>query len=189
MRLNTNTIGPVTPNPKLPGTIFTAAEEINKAGGRGLPIECDIRSEESVQKAVEKTVQQFGGIDIVINNGWTLLFQSLRWITLIFIASAISLSTTQDTSLKKYDLMNTVNARGTWLVSKVRLACHTSLAHAEPILHPQTCLPYLLKSAEQLRNPHILTLSPPLENTITDVKWWRLVYFSRLVYCLEHGCC
>jgi citronellol/citronellal dehydrogenase len=59
----------VTPNPKLPGTIFTAAEEINKAGGRGLPIECDIRSEESVQKAVVKTIQEFGGIDIVINNG------------------------------------------------------------------------------------------------------------------------
>jgi len=69
MRLNINTIKPVTPNPKLPGTIFTAAEDINKAGGRGLPIECDIRSEESVQKAVEKTIQEFGGIDIVINNG------------------------------------------------------------------------------------------------------------------------
>jgi citronellol/citronellal dehydrogenase len=127
----------VTPHPKLPGTIFTAADEISKAGGRGLPIECDIRNEESVQKAVDKTVQEFGGIDIVINN-----------------ASAISVTNTQETSLKKYDLINTVNARGTWLVSK-------------------TCIPHLLKSAEQSRNPHILTLSPPLDHTITDVKWWK----------------
>jgi len=128
----------VTPHPKLSGTIYTAAaEDINRAGGRGLPIECDIRSEESVLKAVKQTVQEFGGIDIVINN-----------------ASAISLTTTQETSLKKYDLMNNANSRGTWLVSK-------------------TCLPYLLESAKNSRNPHILTLSPPLQDTVTDVKWWR----------------
>jgi citronellol/citronellal dehydrogenase len=69
MELDAYTLQPVTPHPKLPGTIFTAADEISKAGGRGLPIECDIRNEESVQKAVDKTVQEFGGIDVVINNG------------------------------------------------------------------------------------------------------------------------
>lgn len=103
----------VTPHPKLPGTIFTAAEEINKAGGRGLPIECDIRSEESVQKAVEKTVKEFGGIDIVINNGeFGNFFDRMYGDLVADVASAISLTTTQETPLKKYDLMNTINSRG-----------------------------------------------------------------------------
>jgi citronellol/citronellal dehydrogenase len=78
MQLNIDILDPVTPHPKLPGTIFTAAEEINDAGGRGIPIECDIRSEESVQKAVEQTVREFGGIDIVINNGTKLLLPPCR---------------------------------------------------------------------------------------------------------------
>jgi citronellol/citronellal dehydrogenase len=104
------------------GTIFTAAEDINKAGGRGLPIECDIRSEESVQRAVKQTVQEFGGIDIVINNGkeCTITFDALDELMRIRTpASAISVTTTQETSVKQYDLMNSVNSRGTWLVSKV----------------------------------------------------------------------
>ncbi|KAJ3107152.1 hypothetical protein HDU96_008006 [Phlyctochytrium bullatum] len=115
------------PNPKLPGTIFTAAKEIDAAGGRGLPILCDIRFEDQVERAVAETVKAFGGIDILINN-----------------ASAISLTNTQETTLKKFDLMNQINGRGTWLVSKV-------------------CLPHLLESARLGRNPHILTLSPPLD--------------------------
>ncbi|CAD5227141.1 unnamed protein product [Bursaphelenchus xylophilus] len=111
-----------TPHPKLPGTIYTAVEEIEKAGGKGLPCICDIRSEESVQKAVEETVKKFGGIDICINN-----------------ASAISVTGTVQTPMKRYDLMNQVNARGTFLLS-------------------QKCIPHLKKA----ENPHILTLSPPL---------------------------
>ncbi|CAB4069453.1 Hydroxysteroid dehydrogenase-like protein 2 [Lepeophtheirus salmonis] len=111
------------PHPKLPGTIYTAAEEIEKAGGKALPCVVDVRSEESVQQSVELAVRTFGGIDILINN-----------------ASAISLTGTQQTSMKKYDLMNSVNARGTYLVSKC-------------------CLPYLIDSKN---NPHILNISPPM---------------------------
>lgn len=92
------------PHPKLPGTIFTAAKEIEAAGGRALPIECDIRSEEQVAQAVAKTVEAFGGIDICVNN-----------------ASAISLTGTLDTPMKTYDLMHQVNARGTFLVSQTCL--------------------------------------------------------------------
>lgn len=110
------------PHPKLPGTIFTAAEEIRSLGGECLPIQTDIRFEEQVQNAAEKCVDTFGGIDILINN-----------------ASAISLSDTLHTDMKKYDLMHQINTRGTFLVSK-------------------TCLPHLLKA----ENPHILTLSPPI---------------------------
>jgi citronellol/citronellal dehydrogenase len=109
-------------HPKLAGTIFSAAKEIEAAGGRALPLQCDIRSEEQVVDAVKKTVEAFGGIDACINN-----------------ASAISLTGTLETTMKKYDLMSQVNARGTFLVS-------------------QACLPYLLKS----KRPHILALSPPL---------------------------
>ena len=112
----------VTPHPKLEGTIYTAVDEINQAGGTGLPIHCDIRFEEEVQQAVNQTVDKFGGIDILINN-----------------ASAISLTPTLQTDMKRYDLMHQINGRGTFLVS-------------------QKCLPYLLKSD----NAHILTLSPPL---------------------------
>ncbi|XP_064547729.1 hydroxysteroid dehydrogenase-like protein 2 isoform X1 [Drosophila montana] len=110
------------PHPKLPGTIYTAAEEIERAGGKALPCIVDVRDEKQVQQAVEAAVAKFGGIDIVINN-----------------ASAISITPTLETDMKRYDLMQNINTRGTFLVSK-------------------TCLPYLLKSD----NPHILNLSPPL---------------------------
>eukprot|EP00164_Ancoracysta_twista_P002847 GFYU01003788.1.p1 GENE.GFYU01003788.1~~GFYU01003788.1.p1 ORF type:complete len:294 (+),score=100.58 GFYU01003788.1:160-1041(+) len=110
------------PHPKLPGTIYTAAKEIEDAGGKALPILCDIRDEAQIKNAVDQTVAKFGGIDIVINN-----------------ASAISLTGTLATPLKRYDLMNQVNARGTYATT-------------------QACLPYLLKSS----NPHVLNLSPPL---------------------------
>lgn len=119
-----------TPHPKLEGTIFTAAEEMEKAGGKALPIKVDIRFEENILAAVEKTVETFGGIDILINN-----------------ASAISLTGTLDTEMKRYDLMHSINTRGTFLTSKC-------------------CLPYLLKG----KNPHILNLAPPL-NTISE-KWF-----------------
>jgi len=118
------------PHPKLPGTIYTAASEIEGAGGRPLPCIVDIRSEEAVQAAVDKAIETFGGIDICINN-----------------ASAISLTPTLHTTMKRYDLMNQVNARGTFLTSKL-------------------CLPHLLKA----ENPHILTISPPLS---MKGKWFR----------------
>jgi citronellol/citronellal dehydrogenase len=117
------------PHPRLEGTIYTAAEEIEKAGGKALPLLCDIRFEDQVAAAVEKTVQSFGGIDICINN-----------------ASAISQTKVVDTDMKRYDLMQGINARGTFLVSKA-------------------CIPHLAKSA----NPHILMLSPPLD---MKAKWF-----------------
>ena len=117
------------PHPKLPGTIYTAADEIIEEGGQALPVICDIRDEENVRDAVNKGLEHFGGIDICINN-----------------ASAIQLTGTLQTDMKRYDLMNQINARGTFLVSKV-------------------CLPHLLKSD----NPHILNLSPPLD---MDPKWF-----------------
>ncbi|EDV38195.1 uncharacterized protein Dana_GF13837 [Drosophila ananassae] len=110
------------PHSKLEGTIYTAANEIERAGGRALPCIVDVRDEQQVLQAVEAAVAMFGGIDIVVNN-----------------ASAISLTGTLDTEMKRYDLMQNINTRGTFLVSKC-------------------CLPYLLKS----ENPHILNLSPPL---------------------------
>ena len=117
------------PHPKLPGTIYTAADEIIEAGGKALPVVCDIRDEENVRNAVNKGAEEFGGIDICINN-----------------VSAIQLTGTLQTDMKRYDLMNQINARGTFLVSKV-------------------CLPHLIKSD----NPHILNLSPPLD---MDPKWF-----------------
>lgn len=114
------------PHPKLPGTIFTAAKEIEALGGTALPLIVDVRNEADIQKSVEDTVRQLGGIDIVINN-----------------ASAISLTGTQETPMKTYDLMHSINTRGTYLVSKC-------------------ALPYLKESASKGRNPHILNNSPPL---------------------------
>jgi citronellol/citronellal dehydrogenase len=121
------------PNPKLPGTIHTAAAEIDAAGGHALPLLCDIRDEISVHAAVAATVARFGGIDILVNN-----------------ASAISLTGTLETPMKRFDLMFGVNVRGTFLCS-------------------QACLPHLEASAAVGRNPHILTLSPPLN---LDPKWF-----------------
>lgn len=110
------------PHPKLSGTIYTAAEKIEKAGGRALPCIVDVRYEDQIQKAIDAAVEKFGGIDIVINN-----------------ASAINLTGTEDLDLKRYDLMQNINTRGSFLVSKL-------------------CLPYLKKS----EHAHILNLSPPL---------------------------
>ena len=116
-------------HPKLPGTIYTAAEDIEKAGGKALPVVCDIRSEEAVAAAVAAAVERFGGLDICVNN-----------------ASAISLTPTLKTEMKRFDLMQQVNVRGTFLVSKA-------------------CLPHLM----QAENPHILNLSPPLN---FEAKWF-----------------
>ena len=113
-------------NPKLPGTIYSAAEEIKKAGGQALALQVDIRDEDAVLAAVAQAVQVFGGIDILVNN-----------------ASAISLTDTEHTPMKRYDLMNGVNARGTYLCT-------------------QACLPELKKSAAAGRNPQVLNMSPPL---------------------------
>jgi citronellol/citronellal dehydrogenase len=122
------------PNPKLPGTIHTAAEEIRAAGGTALPIQCDLRDENQIAEAVAKAAAEFGGIDILINN-----------------ASAINLTRTEDTPAKRFDLMFDVNVRGTFLAS-------------------QAAIPYLRESAEAGRNPHILTLSPPLS---MKAKWFK----------------
>ena len=119
------------PHPTLPGTIFTAAEEIEQVGGTALPIVCDIRFEEQVEAAVEETSRKFGGIDICINN-----------------ASAIHLTDTVNTPMKRYDLMHNINVRGTFMLS-------------------QKCIPHLKNG----NNPHILTLSPPLN---IDRKWFGM---------------
>lgn len=119
----------VEPHPKLPGTIHTAAREVEEAGGRALAIRTDVRSEEQVRAAVEQTVERFGGIDVLVNN-----------------ASAIFLAGTEATPMKRFDLMHQVNARATFLCSKV-------------------CIPHLREG----RNPHILTLAPPLE---VDPGWF-----------------
>jgi len=118
------------PHPTLPGTIYSAAKEIEAAGGQALPCLVDVRDESAVQGAVQEVVRQFGGIDVVVNN-----------------ASAISLTGTLETSMKKYDLMHNINTRGTYLVSKC-------------------CVPYLKKG----KNPHILNISPPLN---LNPRWFR----------------
>ena len=110
------------PHSKLPGTIYTAAKEIEEAGGQALPCIVDIRDDDKVQKAVDKTVNAFGGIDILINN-----------------ASAISLTGTLQTPMKRFDLMHQINARGTYLCSQI-------------------CLLHLMNA----ENPHVLNISPPL---------------------------
>ncbi|WP_343238329.1 NAD(P)-dependent oxidoreductase [Streptomyces sp. SID13031] len=120
------------PHPQLPGTIYTAAAEIEAAGGHALPIVGDVRSDESVAEAVRRTAEEFGGIDIVLNN-----------------ASAIDLTPTAEIAIKRYDLMQDVNARGTFLLSKL-------------------CIPWLRKSAAEDHQAHILTLSPPLN---LDPRW------------------
>jgi citronellol/citronellal dehydrogenase len=122
------------PNPKLPGTIHTAAEEIRAAGGTALPIQCDLRDENQIASAVEQAAKEFGGLDILINN-----------------ASAINLTRTEDTPAKRFDLMFDVNVRGTFLTS-------------------QAAIPHLRESAQAGRNPHILTLSPPLS---MKAKWFK----------------
>jgi len=118
------------PHARLPGTIHTAAEEVRAAGGQALPLVCDIRFEDQVAAAVKKTVETFGGIDVLINN-----------------ASAISLTGTLHTPMKRYDLMNQVNARGTFLCT-------------------QACIPHLQKAD----NPHVLMNSPPLN---MRPKWFQ----------------
>ena len=121
-------------NPKLPGTIFSAAKDIEAAGGTALPIQCDIRDEDAIVAAVNKAATQFGGLDILINN-----------------ASAINLTPTEKTAAKRFDLMFDVNVRGTFLTS-------------------QAVIPHLRESAKAGRNPHILTLSPPLS---MSPKWFK----------------
>ena len=119
----------VEPHPKLPGTIYTAAEEIESAGGKALALQADIRFEDQVQAAAQQCAEEFGGIDILVNN-----------------ASAIFLAGTLDTPMKRYDLMHSVNVRGTYLTSQV-------------------CLPHLMQSD----NGHILNISPPLN---FEAKWF-----------------
>ena len=118
------------PQPKLKGTIYTAADEVRAAGGKALPVLCDIRDEAQVMAAIDKTVAEFGGIDICVNN-----------------ASAISLTDSQATGMKRFDLMMDINTRGTFMVSKY-------------------CIPHLKKSD----NPHILMLSPPLD---MQTRWFE----------------
>ncbi len=118
------------PHPKLEGTIHTVAKEIQEAGGKALPLVTDIRCENQIQHAVEKAVEAFGGIDILVNN-----------------ASAIQLTGTLGTEMKRYDLMQSINARGTFATSRA-------------------CIPFLKKA----KNPHILSLSPPLN---ISPKWFK----------------
>ena len=119
----------VEENAKLGGTIFSAAAEMEAAGGKALAVQCDIRFEDQIKNVVDKTLEKFGGIDILINN-----------------ASAISLTATEQTEPKRFDLMHDINVRGTFFVTKA-------------------CIPHLKKST----NPHILTLSPPIN---LDPKWF-----------------
>jgi citronellol/citronellal dehydrogenase len=121
------------PHPKLPGTIYTAAEEIEKAGGKALPIMLDVREDQAVKEALDKAAATFGHVDIVVNN-----------------ASAIQLTNSQETDMKRFDLMHQINARGTFVVSKF-------------------AVPHLIASAKAGRNPHILALSPPLD---MSEKWF-----------------
>lgn len=118
------------PHPKLKGTIYTAAEEIEKAGGKCLPLKVDIQNEDQVKSAINQTVDKFGRLDIVVNN-----------------ASAINLTPTTDTSMKRYDLMNGINTRGTFMTSK-----------------------YAIEFLKKSDNAHILNISPPLD---MDSMWFK----------------
>lgn len=118
-----------SPHPKLEGTIFSSAEQIEKAGGKALPVVVDVRDEQQVYEAVKQAVEKFGGIDILVNN-----------------ASAIQLTGTLQTEMKRYDLMHHINTRGTFLTS-------------------QACIPHLLKA----ENPHVLNISPPLS---METRWF-----------------
>ena len=122
------------PHPTLPGTIYTAADEIREAGGVALPIQCDLRDEKQIESAVAQAASEFGGLDILINN-----------------ASAINLTPTLATPAKRFDLMFSVNVRATFLTS-------------------QAAIPHLKESAAAGRNPHILTMSPPLS---MSAKWFK----------------
>lgn len=127
------------PHPKLAGTLHTVADEVKAAGGTPLVVGCDVRSEEDVQKVVEQTQATFGGLDILINN-----------------AGAISLTSLEDTTVKRFDLMLSVNARAVFLTAKL-------------------CLPLLQASAKAGRSPHILSLSPPVaaKDGRFDPKWLK----------------
>ena len=132
------------PHPKLEGTIYTAAAEIEAAGGQCLPVVCDIREEDQVRAAVDKAVERFGGLDILVNN-----------------ASAISLTPTTGTPMKRFDLMHQVNARGTFLMSQI---CH----------------PHLKAAAKTGPGSHILNIAPPLD---LDPKWFgRHVAYTMAKY-------
>ena len=122
----------VTDHPKLPGTIYTAAKEIEAAGGRALPIQCDIRDADSVKAAIEKTVQTFGGLDILINN-----------------ASAIEPTGVENMTVKRFDLIQQINARGTFVSSK-----------------------FAIEHLRNSKNPHILTISPPLYMGNDQINWF-----------------
>ena len=122
------------PHPTLPGTIYTAADEIREAGGVALPIQCDLRDEKQIESAIAQAAAEFGGLDILINN-----------------ASAINLTPTLATPAKRFDLMFSVNVRATFLTS-------------------QAAIPHLKESAAAGRNPHILTMSPPLS---MSAKWFK----------------
>ena len=124
----------VTPHPKLDGTIYTAAKEIEEAGGKCLPLQVDIRDEKSVEAAIQNTVEVFGGLDILINN-----------------ASAVQTSSVEDMDVKRYDLIHSINGRGTFICSKF-------------------AIPHLRKS----KNPHILTIAPPLYMANDSVNWFAV---------------
>lgn len=142
------------PNPKLPGTIYSAAEDIVAAGGQALPVPTDIRDETQVLAAVQAAIERFGGIDILVNN-----------------ASAIQLTPTPATPMKRFDLMFGVNVRGTYLCT-------------------QSCLPALLQSAQRGRNPHVLNLSPPLslrEHWFKDHVAYSMAKYGMSLCTLGHA--
>jgi len=131
------------PHPVLPGTIYTAAEAIEAAGGRALPVLCDVRDEDQIDSTVEQTISTFGGVDVLVLN-----------------ASAISLDGTLDISIKRFDLMSSINQRGTFLMGRA-------------------CLPHLIRAD----NPHILTISPPLD--FADHWWGKQLAWTMMKYSMS----